>query len=229
MGIPRISRQVDQDVEDPLDVDWQDAELVDPDNDQMMSSLVDVLQTLGVSVGDATAYALNVVKDRIPISAIHNGASYNPTFFEIYGQGNLVKAAHGCRRNLNLQGLHALDLRTSKPNGEAWNFSRSSDRQMAKSMVETLKPTWVVGSPPCTFFSTWNQGLNHKHMDPERVERLREEAIRHLHFVVSIYRMQLDAGRHFLHEYPATATSWSDPWVMRVLKHPCILYSVSSM
>ena len=57
-------------------------------------------------------------------------------------------------------------------------------------------------------------------MTPERVESLRQEAVRHLHFVASLYRIQLAGGRHFLHEHPATATSWSDPWIARLLKHP---------
>lgn len=130
--------EVNQDAEDPLEVDGQGAELSDPGNDHMMSSLVDVLQTLGVSVGDATAYAVNVVKDRIPISPIHNGAGYSPTFLEIDGQRNLVKAAHGCRRNLNIHGLHALDLGTDKPNGERpWTFL---DLQTASWQSPWLRP-----------------------------------------------------------------------------------------
>ena len=42
---------------------------------------------------------------------------------------------------------------------------------MAKQMVFDDKPTWLIGSPPCTFFSAWSQGLNHKRMDPAKVER----------------------------------------------------------
>ena len=87
-------------------------------------------------------------------------------------------------------------------------------------MVETEKPTWIIGSPPCTFFSAWNQGINHRKMSPERVEALRVEAVRHLHYMAGLYKLQLSAGRHFLHEHPATASSWSDPWIMRLLNHP---------
>ena len=78
---------------------------------------------------------------------------------------------------------------------------------------------WVIGCPPCTFFSAWNQGINHRKMSPERVETLRREAVMHLHFVASLYKIQLNAGRHFLHEHPAGATSWNDDWIQQILKH----------
>ena len=111
-------------------------------------------------------------------------------------------------RNLNVNGLNALDLRTAKPNGAPWDFSNAFDRALARTMLEEQKPTWVVGSPPCTFFSAWNQGINHKRMDSKKVEALRREAVMHLHFVAGLYKLQIDGGRHFLHEHPATATSW---------------------
>ena len=213
-------RDVDADHEEHgLHVDWHGDDLVDPDNDHMMTPILDVLQTLGVSVGDATAYAVQALKDR-PVQTTSLDSVCNPTFFELYGHGTIVQASHGCRRNLNIDGLHALDLRTRKPDGEPWDFSRAADRRLARSMVDELKPTWVMGSPPCTFFSAWNQGINHRKMDPERVEELRKQAITHLHFVIGIYRMQLDGGRHFLHEHPAGATSWNDDWVMRLMQHP---------
>ena len=64
-------------------------------------------------------------------------------------------------------------------------------------------------------------------MDPAKVELMRAEAVEHLHFVMGIYKMQLDGGRHFLHEHPATASSWSDPWVVKMLQHPRVSALVS--
>ena len=189
-------------INDDIDLGWNGADLNDPDDAHLMVYMVNILQTLGVSTGDAVAYAVKAAKDRVPISAVSTGKSYNPTFFEVYGHGTIVQASHGCRRDLNVNGLNALDLRTAKPNGAPWDFSKSSDRQLAKSMIEEHKPSWVVGSPPCTFFSAWNQGINHKKMKPERVEELRKEAILHLHFMAGLYELQLNGGRHFLHEHP---------------------------
>ena len=98
---------------------------------------------------------------------------------------------------------------------------------MARQIVEDTKPVWIIGSPPCTFYSAWNQGINHRRMDPERVESLRREAVRHLHFVAGLYKLQVDGGRHFLHEHPAGATSWRDPWIVKLLAHPRINAVVS--
>ena len=64
------------------------------------------------------------------------------------------------------------------------------------------------------------QGLNFLKMDPAKVERTLKEARRHLHFVISLYQIQLAGGRHFLHERPVGATSWKDPWMLRILQHP---------
>ena len=86
--------------------------------------------------------------------------------------------------------------------------------------MEEDKPTWIIGSPPCTFFSAWNQGINHRKMDPARVEELRRMAVQHLHFVVGLYKLQAESGSHFLHEHPATASSWKDLWIERLMKHP---------
>ena len=153
----------------------------------MMNSLMDVLQTLGVDPVDATGFCKRIIKD-VPVSPLIPGPDYNPTFFEFYGQGNIVKASHGQRRDLNINGLRAFDLRTRKRNGEAWDFRKRSDRREARRIVEEEKPTWIIGSPPCTFFSLWNQAMNHHKMEPARVEELRREAVQHLHFVIGLYK-----------------------------------------
>ena len=130
-----------------------------------------------------------------------------------------MQASHGCRRSLNVDGLRAFDLRTFKPNGQAWDFHKAADRREARRYVEEEKPRWIIGCPPCTFFSLWNQGMNHKKMDPERVEVLRREAVQHLHFVIGLYKLQLETCLHFLHEHPATARSLADPLMERLMKH----------
>ena len=69
--------------------------------------------------------------------------------------------------------------------------------------------------------------MNLRKMDPAKVKKLRREAVRHLRFVVGPYRLQLDGGRHFLHEHPETATSWVDPAMLRLLKLPKVGTTVS--
>ena len=146
---------------------------------------------------------------------------------ELYGQGRIIEASSGCRRNLNIQGLAALDLRTHKPDGSPWDFNLASDRQLALQLLDELKPVWVIGSPPCTAFSKLNLNLNFPKMPPEKVKEKVAEGVRHLHFVISIYKKQLDAGRHFLHEHPQGASSWTDPWMLKLLRLPGVHTAVA--
>ena len=69
--------------------------------------------------------------------------------------------------------------------------------------------------------------MNHKKMDPKRVEVLRTEAVQHLHFFMGLYKLQLEKGRHFLHEHPATASSWADPLVKRLMNQLDVFTVVS--
>ena len=149
-----------------------------------------------------------------------------PSFVEVYGRGSIVDMAQGPRRDLNISGLNALDIRTRKPNGQKWDFNKASDRQEARRLVIELEPTWLIGSPPCTVFSSL-QNLNFSKMPKEKVKEILEEGRRHLHFVVSLYRLQLSHGRHFLHEHPCTAASWRDPWVQKLTEDPRVHVTVS--
>ena len=76
-------------------------------------------------------------------------------------------------------------------------------------------------------FSAWDQGINHRKMSPEKVEQLRLEAVKHLHYMAGLYKLQLAEGRQFLHEHPATASSWNDQWIENVLRHPMVSSIIS--
>ena len=78
----------------------------------------------------------------------------------------------------------------------------------------------VIGSPSCTAFCSW-QALNaaKEGRDEAKVAALKAEAEAHMLFITEIYQMQLDAGRYFLHEHPAGATSWQLECVKRILSH----------
>ena len=64
-------------------------------------------------------------------------------------------------------------------------------------------------------------------MAPERVKAILNEDRRHLHFVISLYKIQLNEGRHFLHEHPHGASSWGDIHMKRLLNHPGVNSVVS--
>ena len=75
------------------------------------------------------------------------------TFMEVYGRGAINETANKARRDLDLKGIGALDLRTTKASGVPWNFNLRSDRREARELIDKLQPDWLIGSPPCTAFS----------------------------------------------------------------------------
>ena len=122
-----------------------DEAMEETDHGNEMVAMMDVLQTLGVDVEDATRFCSKAVRAAKCLS--------DPSFIEAYGTGRIVESANGFLRNLNIKGLAAFDLRTRKENGTPWDFSKTSDRKEALQFVQEKQPTWIIGSPPCTAFS----------------------------------------------------------------------------
>ena len=57
-------------------------------------------------------------------------------------------------------------------------------------------------------------------MPKEKVRELIAEERKYLSFVTSLYRKNLQNGRHFLHERPVLATSWKEPQIMALARDP---------
>ena len=74
----------------------------------------------------------------------------------------------------------------------------------------------MVGSTPCASFSRL-QGLNFPKVPKDRVDNILREGRRHLHFAISLYKIQLEGGRHFLHERPNGATGSKDAQIIKLL------------
>ena len=91
------------------------------------------------------------------------------TFVEMYGRGSIMREANTSRRDLNVTGLAACDLRTSKPDGSAWDFTKRGDRKQAMDMIDKLNPYFVIGSPPCTALCAWNAKINFRKMAKDKV------------------------------------------------------------
>ena len=75
---------------------------------------------------------------------------------------------------------------------------------------------FLIGSPMCTAFSSW-QALNAVKRDAGIVHREWVRAMLRLRFVCELYQEQLDAGRYFLHEHPAGATSWGEECIKELM------------
>ena len=91
-------------------------------------------------------------------------------------------------------------------------------------------PNWLIGPPPCTACCSWTVHTNYRKMPKEKVNTMFEEGRLHPRFVISLYRVQIEASRSFLREYPAGALSWKDSHMEELLKdvtidsvvpHPC--------
>ena len=122
--------------------------------------------------------------------------------------------------NFSLAPGFALDLSGQDEDGDSWDFTRADMRSKARNMVINLKPLFVVGSPPCTAFCNWNV-LNAARLGwtDQEIRRRKAEGELHLRFCCEIYDLQLQAGRYFVHEHPAHAsTSWNLPEVQALLK-----------
>ena len=66
---------------------------------------------------------------------------------------------------------------------------------------------FVIGSPPCTAFSSL-QNANNGKRDPRIVEKELEAGKEHIRFCIEVYILQIEGRRCFVHEHRAGATSW---------------------
>ena len=94
-----------------------------------------------------------------------------------------------------------------------WDFNLESHKRAAESYRVKEKPLAVIGSPPCTPFSQ----LQTLSPPSENKRRSLAEGIQHMQFMVKLYRMQVEAGRVFIHENPAHATSWALPAIRKMM------------
>ena len=61
------------------------------------------------------------------------------------------------------------------------------------------------------------QNLNNGKRDSEEVHRKLIEARIHLDFCAELYKMQIEGGRHYLHEHPMSASSWNENVLRKLL------------
>ena len=117
--------------------------------------VVDTLMAYGAEPAEAVFAATRMIR---PEKTIHD--AHPARFWELYGSGNITRASIVHRRNLNVKGIRVLDLRYKKDSGDAWDFSRKSDRAMAMDLLEAEDPDFVIGAPPCTACCLLNVNIN---------------------------------------------------------------------
>ncbi|MBN71658.1 MAG: hypothetical protein CME32_20555 [Gimesia sp.] len=110
----------------------------------------------------------------------------------------------------------SLDLtRTDPTTNKPWDLSKPEVRTRVRKLVKDTKPFVVIGSPPCTMFTSL-QNLSKNRRDKAKFERKFEEAKQHIKFCEEVYKMQVKEGRFFMHEHPNSASSWNMPEMIRL-------------
>ena len=112
-----------------------------------------------------------------------------------------------CEEN-DLNAGASFDLKTG------WDLHRPEHRAAVLEYLKKAKPKVVIGSPPCTMFSRL-QNMNG--WTEERQQQRRRDLIL-LRFAAKVYRMQTEAGRYYVHEHPATASSWSEREILNLAR-----------
>ena len=92
---------------------------------------------------------------------------------------------------------YAFDITVNDPDdNEPWDFDRAEKRDKARRMIREQKPLFVVGSPMCTAWCTW-QRLNRLKMDPQKRRREMIKATLHFNFMMEMYKDQVNEGSFF--------------------------------
>ncbi len=102
--------------------------------------------------------------------------------------------------------------------GATWDFQKPQGRKRALDRIRAEEPFLVVGSPPCTMFSSLQNLRADKGTAAWEKRRRAAEVL--LVFAAAVYQLQIQAGRHFLHEHPAGATSWNHPAIAKLRAQP---------
>ncbi len=123
---------------------------------------------------------------------------------EIYSPPRITEVA----AEMGLEAGWALDLTTvDEHDGKPWDFTFEEKRIRCKKRIDEDKPFMVIASPMCGPFSSL-QNWNYAKMDKKEVKDRIEKGLEHIKFCLDICLKQHLAGRLFLFEHPAGASSW---------------------
>ena len=139
--------------------------------------------------------------------------SYDHGIGEVYSPPRVVPISvkHG------FKGGWSKDQLVKDSDGHAWNFDDPEMRDRARALVSKGFTLLVIGSPMCTYFSNI-MNIAKLRMKPEDFERKYAHAVSHLQFMFELFDIQLQNDGHILFEHPASASSWTLPFVVEMTK-----------
>ena len=139
-------------------------------------------------------------------------------FVELFNPGNF-KAQKG---TLIAGGTYDVKVKPSI------DLTRASLQEQTRLAIAQEDPLIVIAAPPCTVFSPM-QNINQKHHHGPAWEEKYQEGCDLLFFASRCYWDQIERGMFFLHEHPATASSWNMECITELAAHPGVYIVVSDM
>ena len=117
------------------------------------------------------------------------------------------------------KGGWSLDRLVKDTDGRSWDFDDPTMRDRARDLVSKGSTLLAIGSPMCTYLSNI-MNLAKLRMKPDDFDRKYAHAVAHLEFMFELFDLQLKNGGHILFEHPASASTWSLPFVIEMSKRP---------
>ena len=130
-------------------------------------------------------------------------------FVELFNPGNFSACAQDLTPGL------VVDMRIDPQ----MDMRVETYRTQTRHNIAMNDPLIIIGAPPCTVFSSM-QNINQKHHGTPEWTKKYEEGVLLLQYAVDLYWDQIARGKFFLHEHPATASSWDLPMIKELAEHP---------
>ena len=106
-----------------------------------------------------------------------------------------------------------------------WDFLEQGCIDLSLGLLDQLDINFLILSPPCTVFSELQRLWNFKRMSPEKVRAMWAHGMKLLTHAIACAQRQVNAGRFFVLEHPARASSWQTA-EMKHLKNQPFVYEV---
>jgi len=146
----------------------------------------------------------------VPDPAVAEHLSMGQDIAEFYSVPRVLP----CARRHGFRGSLSLDLHTG------WDFRIPKLRDLSCRLLVLLRIAMLILSPPCTAFSFLQEMFNYKKLPVEVVQQKMAAAMILLRHALQCAKIQYEAGRLFVFEHPASATSWKLPEVKSMLELP---------
>ena len=155
------------------------------------------------------SYASDIPEDQAmgEVGVVAKGWRHGVDISEVYSPPRVATAT--CRRGLKAGTRFDLTV--------GWDLLDPEVQQKCRERILEEQPELLIGSVMCRDWSAI-MNINWPRMKEEEIQKRMKEARIHLEFVCSLYRLQHDAGRHFLHAHPQAAGSWREEVVIELLK-----------